>query len=44
MGASTRQTRWGKVAEIIAAWVSTVPCAALLAAIAFLVLRAFGSG
>jgi PiT family inorganic phosphate transporter len=44
MGASTRQTRWRKVVEILAAWVSTVPCAALLAAIAFLVLRAIGSG
>jgi PiT family inorganic phosphate transporter len=44
MGASTRQTRWRKVVEILVAWVSTVPCAALLAAIVFLVLRAFGSG
>jgi phosphate/sulfate permease len=32
------------VVEILVAWVSTVPCAALLAAIVFLVLRAFGSG
>jgi inorganic phosphate transporter, PiT family len=38
MGASTRQTRWRKVAEILLAWVCTVPCAAMLAAVAYVVL------
>ena len=38
MGASTRQTRWRKVAEILLAWVCTVPCAAMLAAVAHVVL------
>lgn len=35
MGATTGQAKWGKVAEILFAWVSTVPCGALLAAIAY---------
>lgn len=39
MGASTRQARWRKVGEILLAWISTVPCAAVLAAVAFLLLR-----
>jgi PiT family inorganic phosphate transporter len=42
MGASTRQARWRKVGEILLAWLSTVPCAAVLAALAFCVLRWLG--
>lgn len=38
MGASTRQAKWKKVSEILLAWVSTVPCGALLAALAYLVI------
>ena len=32
MGATTRQAKWRKVVEILLAWVTTVPCAAVLAA------------
>ena len=35
MGASTRQAKWRKVGEILLAWVSTVPCGAVLAAVAY---------
>ena len=35
MGAATRQAHWRKVGEILFAWVSTVPCGALLAAFAY---------
>jgi PiT family inorganic phosphate transporter len=35
MGVVTRQARWRKVAEILLAWVSTVPCGAALAALAY---------
>ena len=38
MGATTRQAKWRKVGEILLGWVSTVPCAAILAAIAYSVL------
>jgi PiT family inorganic phosphate transporter len=38
MGASTGQAKWRKVGEILLAWVSTVPCGAALAAIAYAVL------
>lgn len=41
MGATARQAKWRKVAEILFAWISTVPCGALLAALAYLVLSAF---
>lgn len=41
MGATTRQARWRKVGEILLAWVSTVPCAAILAAIAYLAISRF---
>jgi PiT family inorganic phosphate transporter len=40
MGAATGQVRWRKVGEILLAWVSTVPCGALLAALAYAMLRA----
>jgi len=35
MGVVTRQAKWRTVGEIVLAWVSTVPCGALLAAIAY---------
>ncbi len=35
MGVASRQVYWRKVAEILLAWVSTVPCGAILAAIAY---------
>ena len=38
MGASTRQAKWRKVGEILLAWVSTVPCGAILAAIAYFII------
>ncbi|QEL18090.1 inorganic phosphate transporter [Limnoglobus roseus] len=38
MGMASRQARWRKVAEILFAWVSTVPCGALLAALAYVIL------
>lgn len=38
MGASTHQAKWRKVGEILLAWVSTVPCGAILAAIAYWVV------
>ena len=37
MGASTGQANWRKVGEIMLAWVSTVPCGAILGAIAYAV-------
>ena len=41
MGATTKQAKWRKVVEIMLAWVSTVPCGALLAAIAYWVISWF---
>jgi len=41
MGATTRQAKWRKVGEIMLAWVSTVPCGAILAAIAYWVVSQF---
>ncbi len=41
IGATTRQAKWRKVGEILLAWVSTVPCAAILAALAYLVVSRF---
>ena len=38
MGATTHQAKWRKVGEILLAWVSTVPCGAILAAIAYLII------
>jgi PiT family inorganic phosphate transporter len=35
IGATTGQTHWRKVGEILLAWVSTVPCGTLLAAVAY---------
>ncbi len=41
MGVASRQVHWRKVAEILLAWVSTVPCAAVLAALAYLLMTRF---
>ena len=41
MGAASRQVYWRKVAEILLAWVSTVPCGALLAGLAYVLLARF---
>ncbi|MFO0906427.1 MAG: inorganic phosphate transporter [Pirellulales bacterium] len=38
MGSVTHQAKWRKVAEILTAWVSTVPCGAILAAVAYWIL------
>lgn len=38
MGAVTRQARWRKVGEILLAWISTVPCGAVLAGVAYVVI------
>jgi inorganic phosphate transporter, PiT family len=38
IGATTGQARWRKIGEILLAWVSTVPCGATLAAIAYAIL------
>jgi PiT family inorganic phosphate transporter len=38
MGAVTRRVHWRKVGEILLAWVSTVPCGAALAALAYAAL------
>ena len=35
IGITTRQTKWRKVGEILLAWVITLPCAALLAALTY---------
>lgn len=39
IGAVTRQAHWRSVGQIVLAWVTTLPCAALLAALAYLALR-----
>lgn len=39
MGASTRQAKWKKIVEIFLAWLTTVPCAAILAAMAYALLQ-----
>ncbi len=41
MGIVTRQARWRMVAEILLAWISTVPCGAILAAIAYAIISLF---
>lgn len=38
MGAASGQVHWRKVGEILLAWVSTVPCGAVLAALAYVLL------
>jgi PiT family inorganic phosphate transporter len=39
IGAASRQVHWRKVWEILAAWFSTVPCGAMLAAMAYTLLK-----
>ena len=41
MGATTGQAKWKTVGEIMLAWISTVPCGAVLAAIAYGCISAF---
>ena len=41
MGVITGQAKWRTVGEILLAWVSTVPCGALLAAIAYALISQF---
>lgn len=41
IGVTTRQAKWRKVGEILLAWVTTLPCAALLAGLGFGLLRLF---
>lgn len=43
MGVASRKVHWRKVGEILLAWVSTVPCGALLAAIAYWVVTRFSN-
>lgn len=38
IGITTGQAKWRKVGEILFAWVSTIPCGAILAAVAYLVM------
>jgi PiT family inorganic phosphate transporter len=38
IGVVTRQVRWRKAGEVLLAWVSTVPCGAVLAAVAYCLL------
>ena len=40
IGAVTGQAHWRKIFEIMFAWISTVPCAAVLAAIAYGIISA----
>ena len=44
MGVITGQAKWRTVGEILLAWVSTVPCGALLAAIAYALISQFECG
>lgn len=41
MGASTGQAYWKKAGEILFAWISTVPCGAILAALSYLLIKLF---
>ena len=38
MGATTHQVKWRKAGEILLAWISTVPCGAILGAIAYAIV------
>jgi PiT family inorganic phosphate transporter len=44
IGATTRQARWRKVVEILLAWVTTVPCGAVFAALAFVLIQMVRKG
>ncbi len=39
IGVATRQAKWRKAGEILLAWVSTLPCAAVLAGLAYGLMR-----
>lgn len=41
IGITTRQVKWKSVGQIILCWISTVPCAALLAALFFWLVKSF---
>jgi len=41
VGVATGQAKWKMVGEILLAWVSTVPCGAVLAAAAYWLIRLF---
>lgn len=41
MGVASRQAHWRKAVEILAAWFSTVPCGAILAALSYLLVNSF---
>jgi PiT family inorganic phosphate transporter len=41
VGASTKQAKGRKIVEILLAWVTTVPCAAILAALVYRIFRVF---
>lgn len=41
MGVTTGQAKWRKVGEILLAWISTVPCGAILAAITYVIISLF---
>ena len=41
MGATTRQAKWRKVGEILLAWVTTVPCGAVLAGLCMVIFQQF---
>lgn len=36
-----KAVRWGKAREIVWAWVLTIPCAAFVAAVCYLIVRMF---
>ncbi len=42
IGMTTRQAKWRTVLPVLSAWVVTVPCAALVAALAFSMLKSIG--
>jgi len=39
IGIVTRKARWRKIGEVLIAWISTVPCGAALAALAYWILK-----
>jgi len=41
IGITTRQAKWRKVGEILLAWITTVPCGAVMAAMAYCIVRLF---
>ncbi len=41
IGVTTKRIFWRKVGDIVFAWISTVPCGAIIAALAFFLIRQF---